>query len=438
MTALKWDAQRWAPRFFTIWGGQVFSLLGSRIVQFALVWWLTRETGSGLVLSTATIAALVPGIVSGLVVGPFIDRWNRRHVMLVADSLIALATLCLALLFAFDLVQLWHIYVIIFLRSIGGSFHWPAMQASTTLMVPEQLYSRVAGLNQSLQGAAGILGPIFGAFLIEVLPMQGVLSVDIVTAAIAVIPLLLIAIPQPERAAGKDRMSFLHDMLEGWRFVASWRGLMLVVLIAMLLNFLLAPASTLLPLLVVNHFGGGQYHFAFLQTATGVGVIVGGLLLTAWGGFKRRMATALFGVILLGCAAGLLGLTPATMFWMAIAAAALLGLMQPIANGSITAALQASTPPDMQGRLFSLVGASATAMMPLGLLIAGPLSDRYGANTWFLIGGGAAIILGAIGFFFPSILNLEREGARLAAARHAGQGTAAEEDAVPSVARAAE
>jgi len=438
MAPRKWDADRWAPLFFTIWGGQVFSLLGSRIVQFALVWWLTMQTGSGLVLAKATIAALVPGIICGIIVGPLIDRWNRRHVMLIADSLIAAASLGLALLFAFDLIQVWHIYVIMFLRSIGGSFHWPAMQASTTLMVPEKHYSRVAGLNQALAGAANIIGPLVGAFLIAVLPMEGILGIDVLTAAIAVIPLLLIAVPQPKKAAGAVQMTFLHDMLEGWRFVASWRGVMWTVLIAMLLNFLLAPASTLLPLLVVNHFEKKELFFAGLQTATGFGVIAGGLLLTAWGGFKKRMATALFGVIFLGAAAVLLGLTPPSLFWLAIIACGLSGLMQPIANGSITAALQASTPPDMQGRLFSLVGACASAMMPIGLAIAGPLSDRFGANTWFLVGGGAAVVLGAAGLFIPSILSLEEEGAKLAAAREAANGSDLTGEGATSPAQASE
>ena len=414
MTARTWDSERWKPLFFTIWGGQAFSLLGSRLVQFALVWWLTKTTGSGTVLATATMAALLPGVVLGPFIGPLIDRWNRRRVMIVADTLIALSTAALAILFALGAIEIWHVYLIMLARSIGSSFHWPAMQASTTLMVPKEHYSRIAGLNQSLQGVANIVGPPLGALLLEFLPMYGVLSVDVLTAAIAVLPLLFIVVPQPKAADG-PRPTFLRDMVEGFRFVWSWAGLLGLVLIVSLLNFLLAPASSLIPLLVTNHFGGGAFHLAGLQAAMGVGIILGGLLLTAWGGFKRRIATAMFGIALLGAASILLGLTPASLFSLAIAATFLLGVMQPIANGSIMAAIQASTPPDLQGRLFSLTGSAAGMMMPIGLAIAGPLSDRYGANVWFLVGGGAAILLGTAAFFVPAIMNLEEQGNRLTA-----------------------
>ena len=236
MSARAWKPESWKPLFFTIWGGQVFSLLGSRIVQFALVWWLTKTTGSGTVLATATMAAIIPGVVLGPFIGPLIDRWNRRTIMLIADSLIALATAFLALLFALGMAEIWHVYVIMFARSIGGAFHWPSMQASTTLMVPKQHYSRIAGLNQSLQGIASIIGPALGALLLELFPMQGVLMVDVVTAAIAVMPLLFIAIPQP-KVTSRTRPPFIHDMVEGFRFLISWPGLLGVVTISALLNF---------------------------------------------------------------------------------------------------------------------------------------------------------------------------------------------------------
>jgi DHA3 family macrolide efflux protein-like MFS transporter len=173
MNAASEKGQPWARRFFTIWTGQAFSLFGSQLVQFALVWWLTISTGSATVLATATLMAMLPQVLFSPFTGALVDRWNRRAIMLAADSVIALATLLLAALFASGAIQVWRLYAIMFIRSVGGAFHWPAMQASTTLMVPKDQLTRVAGMNQTLYGVMGIVAPPIGALLVSALPMNG-------------------------------------------------------------------------------------------------------------------------------------------------------------------------------------------------------------------------------------------------------------------------
>src|SRR5512137_1696216 len=189
----------WKKPFFIVWTGQIFSLLGSGLVQFALVWWLTKTTGSPVVLASATLAAILPGVFLGPFAGALVDRWNRRLVMIVADTAIAVVTIFLALLFWMGVIQPWHVFVVLFLRSLGGVFHYNAMSASTSLMVPEKHLARVAGLNQTLQGVLNIATPPLGALLLELLEMYYVVAVDVVTAAIAVTTLLFVAIPQPAR-----------------------------------------------------------------------------------------------------------------------------------------------------------------------------------------------------------------------------------------------
>ncbi len=198
------DEKRLMRRFFVIWGCQASSLIGSALVQFALVWWLTIETGSATVLAFAMMMAMLPQIVIGPFAGALVDRWNRRHVMIFADIGIAFATVILIALFALDVVQVWHIYVVLLVRSAGGAFHWPAMSASTTLMVPKKHLARVGGLNQAISGAVSIVAPALGAILIMALPMWGVLSVDVLTAIVAVAPLLVVNIPQPVRSKNSD------------------------------------------------------------------------------------------------------------------------------------------------------------------------------------------------------------------------------------------
>ena len=172
----------WKTPFFALWTGQAVSLLGSSLVQFALVWWLTQSSGSATVLAGATLAAMLPQILLGPVAGVLVDRGSRRRIMLVSDSLVALTTLALAALFAFGRAQIWHVYLAMFLRSLGGAFHFAAMQTSTSLMVPREQLARVSGLNQMLNGGMNIVAPPVGALLLGLLPLQGILAIDLTTA----------------------------------------------------------------------------------------------------------------------------------------------------------------------------------------------------------------------------------------------------------------
>ncbi len=187
----------WKKIFFPFWIGQAFSLFGSMLVQFALVWWLTKATGSATVLATASAFAILPEIFISPFAGAIVDRFNRKRLIIISDASIAFATFLLAILFYFNLIEVWHVYLVMFLRAAGGAFHFPAQQSSISLMVPEEHLARIAGLNQSLRGSINIIAPPLGALLLDSLNVQGVLSVDILTAVFAIVILLFIKIPQP-------------------------------------------------------------------------------------------------------------------------------------------------------------------------------------------------------------------------------------------------
>ena len=412
---VQWNEARWKSLFFPIWGGQAVSLFGSRLVQFALVWYLARETDSAVVLSVAAMMAYLPMVFLSPFAGALVDRWSRRRVMILADSGIALSTAALAVLFATGHARFPSIYGLMFLRAVGGAFHWPAMQASTTLMVPEKHLSRVAGLNQSLHGMAMLFSPIAGALLIELLPIQGVLAIDIGTAIAAVLPLLLIRIPEPWKSVSSDdeKASVIREMVQGLAFAIRWRGMLLLILGLALMNFVVNPAFSLMPLYVTRVLHGEVLDYGIMQMLFGIGFVLGGLLLSVWGGFRKRILTALLAVAVMGVAIAVMGLTPKG--WIVLAGGALLltGLMEPIANGSFMATLQASVPKDMQGRVFSLLGSATQAAVPFGLALAGPLSDRYGIRLWFLIGGIAYLVVAFGGLLSRSVMTLEAEGNRL-------------------------
>ena len=403
--------EHWAPRFFTIWGGQAFSLFGSALVQFALVWYLTRETGSATVLATATLVSLLPNIFLGPFIGALVDRWNRRLIMIVADSSIAAATLGLVWLFAIGRVEVWHIYAIMMIRSLGGAFHHPAMTSSTSLMVPKKHLARISGANQTLQGLITIFAPPLGALLIEAISTHNVLLIDVATAALAVLPLLFISIPQPVRQPQPNgqtkKSSYWQDLGAGFTYVRKWHGLMGLIILAMALNFMLSPASALLPLVVKKVFEKGALELGLIESLFGAGLIIGGITLGVWGGFKRRIVTSLMGIFGISASILLIGVTPVSLFSLMLVAMFLLGFTQVFANGPIGAIMQSTIAPEMQGRVFSLLSAGATAMMPLSLLISGPVSDYFGIRVWFIFGGVATILMTIAASFIPAIMNIE-------------------------------
>lgn len=411
MITTTWTDTNWKARFFTIWSGQAVSLFGSQLVQFALIWWLTQETGSATVLAIASLTGLLPEVLLGPFAGALVDRWKRRRVILVADTSIALATILLAYLFAIEAVGVGTIYALLLVRGIGGSFHWPAMLAATSLMVPKEQLTRVQGLNQMLQGILRIASAPLGAILFSLLPVQGILMIDVATALFAILPMALISIPeitrQEDGAKQEARSSFWEEFRSGLRYVRSWPGLMMLMVMAMLLNLLLTPAGSLMPILVADHFGGGALQLGWLESAFGFGMIAGGLTLSAWGGFKKRIMTSLVGLLGLGIGLGAIGFIPSNLFWLAILSAFIAAAMLPVVNGPIHAIIQAAVEPKMQGRVFTLTGSLSSAMSPLGLMIAGPVADATGVQIWYVIGGIACILMAMLGYSLPAVMNIE-------------------------------
>lgn len=411
MITAEWDDTNWKARFFTIWGGQAISLFGSRLVQFALIWWLTQETGSATVLAIASLIGLLPTVILGPFAGALVDRWKRRQVMLVVDTAIALATLVLAYLYAIDAVGVGTVYALLLVRGIGESFHWPSMSAATSLMVPDEQLTRVQGLNQMLQGGLNIVAAPLGALLLGLLPMQGIMMIDVVTAAFAILPLLAIRIPeipQHEKVSSTEKPStFWGDFRSGLRYVWSWPGLLVLMVLAMVVNFLLTPAGALLPILVSEYFQGGALQLGWIESAFGFGMIAGGLVLSAWGGFKKRILTSMLGLIGLGIGFGMIGLVPSNLFWLGVVSAFFAASMIPIINGPVHAILQSMVEPEMQGRVFTLVGSLGSAMAPLGLIVAGPVADAIGVQSWYIIGGAACILMALVGYSIPALMNIE-------------------------------
>ncbi|MEM7129123.1 MAG: MFS transporter [Chloroflexota bacterium] len=399
--------------FFIIWTGQIASGLGSEIVQFALIWWLTSTTGSATVLAISTTVAIIPRVVMGPFIGVLVDRWNRRVVMIAADAVVALATVVLAGIFWMDVARIWHIYGLMAVRAVGGLFHRTAMTASVSLLVPEKHLTRIGGLFQTVAGIMAIVAPPLGALLVALLPMQGILAIDIVTFGLAIIPLIFIPVPQPTAESSKQTAGFvrsvLNDLHSGLLFTWQWKGLRMLTAIIMSFNLLAIPMMMLIPILVTEHFGGGATEFGWFQSALGVGAIVGGFLLSTWGGFRRRVVTMTMTLIITGIATTIMGAVPEYAILIAAIGWFVAGAMSSIFNGVSMAILQATVPPEIQGRVFTLNWSLVSAMSPIGLLIAGPVADRFGASVWFLCGGMVQIAIGVGSCLIPALMRIEEQ-----------------------------
>jgi len=277
--------------------------------------------------------------------------------------------------------------------------------------------TRIQGLNQLLYGGLNIVAAPLGALLLEVMPMQGILSIDVITALFAILPLAFTLVPQPERSvADEDKTTLWADFKAGLRYMLGWPGLLIVGLMTVGINFTIIPAFSLLPLMIKDYFGGSAVHLSWVESAIGAGMIIGGVLLGIWGGFSRKILTSLVGLIGLGAGTLILALAPSSAIFLAVGGALLVGFMLPITNGPMSALIQSTVEPDMQARVFSLLSSVGTGIAPIGLMIAGPITDRVGIQTWFLLGGILCIFMAVTGLFVPAVMNIEKKSIPLSEA----------------------
>jgi len=411
--------QHWKLPFFTFWIAQAVSLFGSGLASFALVWWMTESTGSATVLATASLAALLPGVLIGPLAGALVDRLNRKWVMIISDAASALLALLLVVLFWTKGIQLWHIYAINIVRAVAGVFQFPAVQSSTSQMVPKEQLARVAGMNQALQGLNMIATPPLGALALSLLPIHAILGIEVVTAIAAIYLLFVIHIPQTlirSAAAASAAATVWQDLREGFSFIRRWPALLSVMGIASLINLVLLPAFSLVPILVTQHLHGNAEQLAWMNAAYGLGFIGGGVLLGVWGGFKRRILTSLLGLAGLSVGSFVIGFSPEGSIGIALAGMALVGVMNPLTNGPFFAILQAVVPPEMQGRVFTALMSVSMGISPIGLAMAGPLADRFGVPLWYVLGAIICILMVAWIGLNPALLHLEDQQHHLAGA----------------------
>jgi DHA3 family macrolide efflux protein-like MFS transporter len=402
----------WKRTFAIIWTGQLFSTLSSSVVGYAVVFWLSIKTGSATVMAYAIIASLLPQLVLGLFTGVFVDRWNRKRTMILADLFIAACTAVIALLFYQGRVEVYIMYILLALRSAGSAFHVPAMQASVPLLAPEDKLMSIAGVNNIIQSVSAIMGPVLAALFISLFEMTWVLLIDIIGALIACFTLLMVAIPDPQKKELTGTPNLFGEMRDGMKEIYINPGLFWLFILSILATFFIMPVAALFPLITLKHFLGSTYHMSIIEVAWGIGMLLGGAIM----GLPRLK---LYKIILINLMYVVLGLTfvlsgmlPETGFVFFAVITIFGGISMAIYTGAFTVVLQTLVDPAVLGRVFSFYGSLTLLPAMLGLLATGFIADAIGITNAFIISGLAIGATGLAAFIVPPVLNMVRAEVR--------------------------
>ena len=383
----------WKRTFITIYTGQAFSLLGSAAVQFAVIWWLTAYTESAIMLTFATIVSFLPNMLLGPFAGVWIDRYNRRTVMIAADGLVAISSIALGIAFwSCGTPPIWFVFIILFIRGIGNTFHSPAMQAAIPMFVPGEMLTKAGGWGNLITSVSTMLGPALGAGMMAVFPIAPIMLVDIIGAVLAIVCLLTISLPDIPGGGGKVHL--LSDVKQGFLAMKENKPLMAVFIPVIFACMLYMPLGSLFPLLVRVHYMGGAGHNAVVEFIFSAGLMASSLVMGIWGGLKKRFLMISMAICTLGLAAFCSGILPAEGFLGFVICCFIMGASGTFFNVPLMAHIQETVAPQMMGKVFSMLTTAMTLATPFGLVLAGPISESIGVHLWF---AGSGFLMAAIG-----------------------------------------
>ncbi len=420
--------------FTIVWAGQLISVLASSMTNFGLTIWAYQETGSAMALGGMQTAFVLPFLLLSPFAGVWVDRYNRKLMMMISDLTAISATIAILILNLTDGLQIWHLYAASALNGLGNTFQWPAYSATISSMLPKEKYNRANGMMSLMDSIPGVLAPILAGLLLPFIHLNGILGIDVITFVLAIGSLLLVHIPQPVRTeegqAGKG--SLIQEATYGFRYIFARKGLLGLLLFFISLNFTIGMASPILAPFILARTGNDSTVFGAVESALAVGAVLGGLIVSLWGGFKRQMKNIFIGEALTGLMLlTIFGLGRGLLLW---SIAAVFGCIFPIfTNGASQAIWQAKVAPDLQGRVFTARRLIAWITGPITPIIAGALADyvtepamRNGgrladAFSWLVgtgPGSGMAVqfVLAGIVYmlivllvflFFPVVRNLE-------------------------------
>ncbi len=418
--------------FTIVWFGQMVSVLASMMSQFALTIWMYQRTESATAMGLMQVFFITPFLLISPIAGVMVDRHSRKLMMMVSDLTAVLATAGILLLNAAGALEFWHLYVAAVLNGLGNAFQWPAYSAAISTMVSKDQLGRANGMMGLIEAGPGVVAPLLAGALLPVIKLTGILLIDVATFFLAIGALLIVHIPQPRRTEEGEQASggMLKEAAYGFRYIFARPSLLGLQLVFFLGNLFSGIGGTVFAPMVLARTGSDSLIFGSVQTAGAVGGIIGGVVMSAWGGFKRRVHGVLAGWILSGLFSGLLGVGTGLPVWIPVMVLSMMTV--PLVNASNQAIWQAKVAPDLQGRVFASRRLIAWLTTPISPIIAGTLADfvlepamrtQSGLATVFapLVGtgpgagmglltvicGAAAMLVGLGGYFFPAVREAE-------------------------------
>ncbi|RME08721.1 MAG: MFS transporter [Anaerolineae bacterium] len=409
--------------------GQAISLIGSGMTQFAVIIWAWEITGQATSLALAGFFGFAPVVLVSPLAGALVDRWNRKLVMVLSDLAAGLATIALLLLYLTDALRIEHIYLLAAFVGVFQAFQWPAFSAAISVMLPKEQYARANGMLELARAGSGILAPVLAGMVIGLWGIAWVFAIDIVTFLFAIGALLLIHVPQPQRsvAGEQGRGSLWQETLYGFRYIWQRRSLFWLQMVFFFINLTATFGYAVMAAMILARTHNDTVTLGVVQSAGALGGVAGGLLMSIWGGPRRRIHGVLLGMVVASLGGTLLmGVGRNLTLW---AAASFVGSASiPVLNGSNQAIWQAKVAPDVQGRVFAVRRLIAQITAPLAMLLAGPLADRVfepafsrphpfawlvgsgpgaGMGMMFVLAGLLGALVGAAGYLFPPVRNVE-------------------------------
>ncbi|ROR27379.1 DHA3 family macrolide efflux protein-like MFS transporter [Mobilisporobacter senegalensis] len=400
---------KWKQKFYTILTGQAISLITSAILQMAILFYLIETTGSAAVLSAASLVGFLPYALFGPAIGVLVDRWNRKFVMIGADSIIALSGILLTIVAIYMELPIWLIMVVLFIRSIGTAFHSPALSAATPLLVPEDQLTKCAGYSQSIQSISYIVSPAIAAFLYSIWDMNAIIAIDVLGAIFACITVAMVTIPELNREKMNQNGNFIGEMKEGFHVLKENKGLFALLLVGTLYMLVYMPINALYSLMSMDYFNGKPIHASVVEIAYASGMLIGGVLLGKLGEYNKRILLMFGSILLMGISLTISGLLPANGYIIFVVCCLAMGFSVPFYSGVQTVLFQIKIKPEYLGRVFSLTGSIMSVAMPVGLILSGAFADKIGVNYWFFMSGILIIGIACLCLIIPAIRQLDKE-----------------------------